>query len=421
MYCDIFRKIVFLSLLFVGVSFSFGDQDQDKKPVPAEDQLKVYQMIADQSGSNYERIKTWQGEYTFEERFVPNEGMAQSIADSIGAKLPSEYIFINKGTFTFYIDIRKDALFVDYRQTSVSIEDISGTPIRLSDDSREKMESQYLKHILSIVTPKEFISFDKTVMLGSYPHLGDRSDRIGRVAFRYPSVKSTKKTQSIIVDPRSFMICGGTFIWDHCHKIANKSRPLHIKTDTNESNLYLNELTGSPSTRYQIYNDFIGRNNTVFEYIVDSNVAFNITMYASGTGFVDKGYVEQEKRTCEYEEIDGVYVPSLFHYNLGGTKHKSLFKFSRRSKLLRAEINKPLPTDVFTIKQMELEDGDRFCDEIKNKMFEVVGGKIVPVNNKSFVMPSKMSIIRIVIITLACVLIFIGTFKKFYPRSRGSK
>ncbi|MDR2171009.1 MAG: hypothetical protein LBP59_12775 [Planctomycetaceae bacterium] len=407
---NIFEHVVFLFSLLVTSGFSFGALEEGKLTVPIEEPLKIFQMIGEQSRSNYEKIKTWQGEYAFEERFVFSSNMSQLIEKNIGAKLPSEFVMIQKGKFIFCIDIRKDALFVDYHPESVLLEDISGHPISLEKDAKNKLEKTSLKRIVSIVTPKEFYSFDKNSQIGSYPKIGDKEDRVGRVAFRYPSTDSHKI--GIKVDPRTFMVCGGEFFWIHCQRIADKSRPLRIKTDANDSNVYLNEIGSSKSIQYQIYYDFNGRENMVFEYIVDGNSAFNVIKYANGAGFIDKGYTIREKNIFEYKKVDDIYIPFVFEKNLGETSKNNLFELCNRYELLKTEINKPLPPDIFTIERLGLEDGDRYYDKVKNKLFEMIDGKIVPMRSGTSWQPNRISAVRIVLIVAGCLLMLIGIFRK---------
>ncbi|MDR2344950.1 MAG: hypothetical protein LBE18_02690, partial [Planctomycetaceae bacterium] len=379
-----------------------------------------FQIIGDLSKSNYEKIKTWQGEYTFVERFVFDGESAKMVANKIKVKLPSEFITIQKGKFTFCIDILTDSLFVDYLHESISLEDLSGNSIPLKKDAQNNLDDM-LMHVVSIVTPKEFYSFYKNHTLGSYPDLGDRIDRGGRVAFRYPSMDTATKIIAVLVDPRKFMICGDEFFWERCQEIASKIHPLHIKTDESDSNLYLNEIVDSKSVRYQIYNDFNGEDHTVFEYIVDGNSAFNVIKYANGAGFIDKGYTMHEKNICEYKKVDDVYIPSIVEKNLGETSKKGLFQSSNRYELVKAEINKPIPADFFTIKQLGLENGDRFYDEIENKLFDVVdNGKIIPMKPGTSIswQPKRISIIRIVLIVIGCLSVLIGIYRQIRRRKQ---
>jgi hypothetical protein len=393
----------------------------DSSYVPVKEPLSVFKMIAEQSRSNFERIKTWQGVYEFEEKYVPSDSMVQEIRKSIESPLPAEFVILNAGAFEFYIDMRKDCLFVDYIQTSVSIEGVSGEQIEISTDLAQELNDKFLSHFTSVITPKEFLSFDKTAMLGSYPDLGDVEDRTGRVAFRYASKKSPLKSISIFVDPRDFMKFGSAHFWEFCSNVANKKRRLFVKTESNESRVYLNESVLGGKVKYQVYIDYVGKDDSVFEYIVDGDVAFNVCMYANGPGFVNKGYNPREKVLCEYVEIDGVFVPSLVERHLGETSHEGLYKFMRRSKLLRCEINKPLPEGVFTQSALGLKDGDRLNDVVRNKLFEVVDGKVVQISTSLGNHRVKMTVFRYVLyvlIVLGVVFIFFGIWIRLQKRWR---
>ena len=396
-------------------------QESSSSYVPVKEPLSVFKLISEQSRSNFERIKTWQGAYEFEERYVPSDSMIQEIRKSVKSLLPTEFIMVNKGVFEFCIDMRKDSLFVDYIQTSVSIECVSGEQFEISADLTQELNDKYLRHCTSVVTSNEFLSFDKNVTLGSYPELGDWEDRIGRVAFRYASPKSPLKSMSIFVDPRDFMKFGSARFWEFCANVANKKRLLYVKSESNESRVYLNESAQSGEVKYQAYIDFVGKDDCVFEYIVDGDVAFNVRMYANGPGFVDKDYKPREKVLCEYVNIDGVFVPSLVERHLGETNHDGLYKFMRRSKLLRCDINKALPDGVFTQGALGLKDGDRLNDVVRNKLFETIDGKIVPINTPLGNQHVGISVFRYVLIVLGIVLIFTGLLMRLLKRLSSHK
>ncbi|MDR1477986.1 MAG: hypothetical protein LBJ00_03500 [Planctomycetaceae bacterium] len=395
-------------------------QPQGKDFTPVENPLDVFKMIGNQSKSNYEKIKTWQGEYEIEETNYSGK-IAEDFAKSIEAVLPPDFCIVQKGMFRFFIDIRKDCLFVDYKQDAVSINEVSGTPIVLNKKSQKLLKDNYLKHQITVINPKEVLTFEKKELLASFPELGDRDDRVGRVAFRRIRTPYAVKTIANFVDPRSFFTFGDNQFWDFCLKVSSKERPLYVKSETNESRVYLRRSANGNQNRYQIYLDFVGRSNLVFEYIVDGSASFNVTFYANGHGSVEKGYVPITKQHCEYSKISDIFLPSVFEYSVGETKYPNVLMLTRKLKLLNAVVNQPVPKELFNIESLGLDDGDRLKDEIKNQLFELVDKEIVPVNSvkkNSGNRQGVATVARLIFIVVGIVLIVIGTVLKVRNKMR---
>ncbi|MDR1477983.1 MAG: hypothetical protein LBJ00_03485 [Planctomycetaceae bacterium] len=403
---------LFFCLILVGTACG---QSQEGEFTPVENPLEVFRLIGNQSQSNYEKIKTWQGEYEIEEINYPTV-LAKDVAQDIEAMLPTNFLIVQKGKFKFFIDMRRDSLLVDYRNISVSITDISGVPIVINERSKKLLDSKYLNHRVSIVSPKEILTFEKNELLASFPQLGDREDRVGRVAYRYGYAEDRVVTMATtLVDPRTFFIFGGQCVWDFCQRVTSGKRPLYVKTETNESRIYLNQSANERSKRYQVYTDYIGKNNSVFEHVVEANASFNVTLYSNGLGDVKKGYTPRMRQRNEYKKFDDIFLPSTIDYSLGETKYPNIFRVTRKLKLLNAVVNQPIPKELFTIESLGLEDGDRLRDEIKDQLFEVVDKKIVPVNSVKKTGSNRqraITLARVMFIVVGIILIVIGTILK---------
>jgi hypothetical protein len=95
-----------------------------------------------------------------------------------------------------------------------------------------------------------------------------------------------------------------------------------------------------------------------------------------------------QKMTWDYDLVDGVYLPNKTTKQ-DFTGENANLKYKRECSFRDLKINHSIPPETFTYKNLGLQKGDKFIDEILNKEYTYEDGELIPANSGSSYIPKK--------------------------------
>jgi len=111
-----------------------------------------------------------------------------------------------------------------------------------------------------------------------------------------------------------------------------------------------------------------------YNLVCSSGAGFNVVSFSITD---EKGRVIENK-IWDYDLINGVYLPvqkieQNFDYLSGKLNKQSTITF------MEQKANNPINSDVFTYKNFDLKDGDKFIDKTLNKEFTYQKGNLIAI------------------------------------------
>lgn len=369
----IWRAMVTLFFLMFTYNVSFG---QSLKPVPESEYVEFLDRAAAIMKANYEKINTWQGEFSIEENnYYYGEQCRSFNIDANDPAARSDAICRSISELQeFATDVKNNKLYCSKSMPKYKFKAL--------DLDRDIVLNQLYSPTVSIVTSDEYLSFMPNLNYG-YGGKKINGKWAGRQAFRWPKERAKNEQWSDVRDPRKYFSEGHRMIWEDLealrNHIANPSPDIpegkapQISIMTEGTKTYI-------KTRFYRSEDCNGCNPNLefvnINMILDSSMEYNLIHREA----LNTNNEILQTLDITYESIDGICVPKTVHYV---TFRSSDLKKSFDSKITftKSILNVPIPAETFKYKNLGLKEGDVFKDEIQKKKYKYQNANLIFVSD----------------------------------------
>ena len=351
--------------------------------VAPADRLHVIEQLATQSKGNYEKIKTWQGAYSYvlreyqDEKFVAMLlANAYALANRPGPKDKSGPLIQEvDSVLTFAIDTGKSSIYRDTETNRMRF-------LKAGTDEEVKIPNVGPPDHRSIVTPESYLYFlPKERATSSF--LPDHPDaQSKRRVERFP-VREVQMREAGALDPRDFFrFDPGNSIWTGLELYARALRG-ELGAEQKkvlEERLKIEQADG-PGGRW--YREQMGFTNPA------GPMLWVTTMWSPQAGYnpVSKVMAHdkpdgklESKIEWQWKVIDGVYVPATIKESAYRRTDGGLSK-EQESRLKECVLNRPLGPHQFDERGLGLSDGDLVLNHLERVAYIIKGGESVKLAN----------------------------------------
>lgn len=364
--------IIFLSC-FYGQAGALNSQQEQYIPVDNKLIPEILTMISEHIRENYDKIRTWQGKIEIvADDFYKDEEAERIFKENVKSEgnepVPKMINEHTEGYKEFALDVAKNLRYESYASYS---------PIKYTDIETGRQ-----------LQPKGRISIGKAILTADH-HLDcvairNRND----VIVSREVVKQKRPEESIlrscgsklypVYDPRESFSVFGNPLWEVFPGIAatvNEEGSFEV----DGYSLKVEKYKSADVTKYRIVQPGKINNDYAFSTLVFSSEAgFNAVSFTFGD--VNNRIVAS--KTWDYQLVNGVYIPlqkieQEFDYLTGDLKKISTVSF------VDQQVNVSLNDEIFTTKNLGLQDGDKFIDKIADKEFEYQAGELIEISEKS--------------------------------------
>ena len=351
-------------LALVGV---VGAKASEFQPVDSNRIPEILTMISTRIKSNYGKIKTWQAETDFTIDRIYEGDRAERVFNTRTngtGKTPNTVIRLIEGKSKFAVDLEKDLLYkkVVRENPPYYMDFETGRDLGTKSTPSQKV---------SIVTPEYYIN------------RGPFTTREGFITDRKAVKKARPKGTTCtnlsppVSDPRECFVVGRP-IWETFPRLLQHME-LHGEVSIDGYTLKVEERKDGNDTEYriQIPGKVSSTDYLFMTMVFSSEKGFNIISLETT---MSDGKLLQ-KRTWDYDLLDGVYVPSrtteqIFERRNGELSYEERYTFKNQ------QVNKPIPEETFTYKNLGLKDGDKFIDKILGKEYIYQDRELIPIRGK---------------------------------------
>jgi len=371
--------VLFVFSFFGQTEAVSSEQGCQWTPVDQNSFPKILTMIGNRVRENYYKISTWQGRVKIVADVVDEGAIAEKMfrkrLRDDGQPIPNKIKEHQELTREFALDINKELLYeshyLDGRHEIIDVE--TGRKLQLKELVR-------LSPGKVILTPdyhldcmhnenRDGVIVSRTVIKQARPQ-GELTCRIHLLPVYDP-----RESLRVFGDP-----LGETFAkylaYIDKHGQSSTLAGYTMKVEVEECNVgdvkkYKIVLPGVSSGGPKVY-----ISSTL---VCSSEAGFNVVS-CSTTDSNDRVFGH---KTWDYGLINGVYLPLQttdvrFDYQTGNLDAQSTFTF------IGQKVNHPISDEVFTYKNLGLQNGDKFIDKILNKEYTYQDGELIPTSqNKS--------------------------------------
>ena len=359
----LYAVILLVSFGFISAESVANNTATEFSAVSPNDIPDILTMISEKTHSNYERIKTWQGEI---------DATVDAICEGLAAKriLQNKRSCAGKNAEVVREHRRSKIEFVaDCEQNFFYAKKYSQNPRQYIDveTGRILCVRSNPGYNISIGTPEYQINCRPD---------SKRGDSIAtRKAIKKAAERNCASCSSDVFDPREFFLAIGP-LWEtfpRMIKIINEhgeygidGYTLKVEKRTQEDVMeYRIQIPGKVSLGQYLF----------ITMVFSSEKGFNIisleTTRTDGKLF--------QKKTWDYEMINGVYLLSrTTTQNFTGEYAK--LSYDKERVFRNSRINQPIPEEAFTYKNLGLQNGDKFIDKILGKEYTYQDEELIPVN-----------------------------------------
>lgn len=359
-----------------GVSVFAHAEEKEPEPIAgdvidAEAMAETLGFLSKQVAANYQRLKTWSGEYAMERTFMhwlppdPNDKDANAFTMA--------EVQVTPAVVSVFLDIEHDRLRSDWKQSGPTerydVDPQAGTRVR-------KGEYVNLYEYRHIVTPEHWLSFSPTERLGQlkgWPNVDGVGQRGGRIANRKTSdAVDNEREFGNFIDPRDLFGARKTLFFDFCELYRSALDGERTPEDQLkvQKMFRIRRIGDGASTQYVCTVDY--RNSTggidfSTETVFAAAVGFNVTSWREIAADGKNKYI----RKFEYTTIDDIIVPSRMTYERFGNiaELAGMAVMALDVKLKSAVLNKELDDERFDMADLHIEYGDRLLDELAGQLF----------------------------------------------------
>jgi hypothetical protein len=332
--------------------------------VPAS--TEVLDMVADQTQGNYEKLRTWQGDYRVHMRqYLPNppggatkELLSKRQASDKLSQLWQEFDF----TLRFAIDMESDSIYRSKEtKTMLFVKDGSNETVTIPNvgpaDER------------SVVTAEHYLHFDPKAVSPGFTYVPNHPDtHWKRTAFRDAHQRSERQHSGDLPDPREvFGLTGGMKFWKEVRMLSQAIK-------AGKDFLVLHEGSGLGGTWYQLVESFMssqsGKPSGIYMTVIFSPTAgFNAVSVILAADKEGKRPIS--KRLWQWKMFNGVFVPEKIvelRYSAGN------LVYQREMNLQECAVNDPLKPNLFSYQGLGMKDGDLVMDNIDKVCYIIKDG-----------------------------------------------
>ena len=361
--CHANKIVVYVLLLSMLNGYSFAEEpsEETSKLLAYEEMPIRLNIIANEIRTNYEQIHTWSGAIDISLRMLHVGNMAKSTFKYTDGtqEIPNAILQKAKEKSKFSIDLKNNFIRIDnFREKNQYFNYVTG--VDLGSKSAHHIQS------ISVFRPDFFLK--------SKPDSYDIKEYkvIRRRAVKKPPSPQESRTglyQGNAYDPRRIFMPGSILPWDHFNSLIKKIDKFG-KIEFDGYSLKMEERIKGDITEYKLIQPSIislersDPNHYIIQTkIFSSQCDFNMTYceVTSGSGML------LQKFTCEYELIDGVYLPKRTVEKRCNSKGE--ISFEMHCTYIHNELNQEIPADTFEYVNLNLKEGDRFIDKISNKEY----------------------------------------------------
>jgi len=371
--------VLFVLSFFGRTEAVSSDQKCQWVPVDQNSFAEILTMIGDRVRENNHKIRTWQGRIKIvtddvDEGDIAEKMFKKRLRDD-GQPIPNKIKEHDEFTREFALDVNKELLYESYYPDGQNyiIDAETGRNLQL----RERLHKGSGKNIL---TPDFHI------------HCMDIKNRDGFIV-RRDVIKQARP------EPEGELTCGSHLVpvYDPRESLRVFGDPLgetfakylsYIDKHEQSSTLAgytmkveLEECNVGDAKKYKIVLPAVlsgGPKVYISSTLVCSSEAgFNVVSYLTTANY-DRVL---ENKTWRYGLVNGVYLPLQtthvrFDYQTGNLDTQSISTF------IVQKANNPISDEVFTYKNLVLQNGDKFIDKILNKEYTYQDEELIPVSNK---------------------------------------
>jgi hypothetical protein len=380
--------LIILFMFSILTSPSIADNNQQCQWVAVDQNsfAKILTMINSRVEENYGRIKTWQGKVNIvTESVIESEGRKRSYERILVDKpLPNEIIDHVELTKEFAVDANEgllyEGVYPDAQQYIIDAQ--TGENLQLN----ERVQ----------------IGSGKKILTPNYQlNCKENKNRDGIVVSR-KVIKQSRPTGELtcqghlspVFDPRetmrifgdikgeSFAPLGGAF----AKYLSFLDKEVGNSSIDGYPTIAVEECDVGNVKKYRISLLGLAKDSNgatvhfFYNLVCSSEIGFNVVSYSTTD---EKGRVLEHK-TWEYDLFDGVYLPKVV-IRRNFTRESGRLNYENKYTFKNQKVNKPIPSETFTYRNLDLENGDEFIDKMENKKYRYQDANLVPISepNKS--------------------------------------
>lgn len=337
-------------------------------PVDSNRIPEILTMISNRMQTNYNKIKTWQGEVEVITDKIYEGHRAEKVfktkTNALG-EIPKMVGDHREQAIEFALDVDKGFLFANYSPTK---------PLTYLDlnTGRDLGAKGIAGRRRAIVTPEYQIDCTGDTM------------RNGIITSR-KAVKQTRQEDSTcannmhpVYDPRKSFVPGRP-VWE-TFALMLQQIDERGQCGIDGYTLKVEEHIDANTTQYRILlpGKVSSTDYLFMTMIFFSEKGFNITSLETTKINGDLFH----KKTWDYEIVDGIYLPTKtteqnFRPDTGRLSYDKIITFKN------LQVNQPIPVETFTYNNLGLKNGDKFMDKIQDKEYIYQEGELIPANSGS--------------------------------------
>ena len=374
MICVLIISIVLI--LSIQIQAVSSNQECKWVSVDQNDIAEILTMIGDRVRENHNKLIAWQGKIKIVTDNIDRGAIAETtfreqLKDD-GQPIPNIIIEHQEFTREFALDANKELLYENY----------------YPDPDRQK-------HLIMDLDTGRELQLKENVRLGKGKfiltadlHIDcmENKSRDGGIGSR-TVIKQTRPQGKVscqnklppVFDPRETMRVFGNPLWKtFANYLAyiDKHGPSSIFQGYTME-VKVEECNVGDVKKYKIVLPAVSSGGPKvymsFTLVCSSDAGFNVVSY-SETADYDKIL---EHKTWNYGLINGVYIPvkqtkQRFDYLTGDLDDQSTLTF------IEQKVNEPIPAEVFTYKNLGLQNGDKFIDKTLGKEYTYQNGELIP-------------------------------------------
>ncbi|MGA2171873.1 MAG: hypothetical protein ABSG82_02510 [Sedimentisphaerales bacterium] len=351
----------------------YSANEQQWIQVPEANYADVLELIVLRAKANYDEISSWQGRINIMET-IHHYGMnaAEMVrVDKNVLKGDTQHICsIDKTVAEFAVDMREDKLYSSVKPA------VQFKAVDLDQYVPLAKGIKISSRIRTVLTPDSWMSYEPDFNYAPKFHQG----RPNKMVFINVPTEVKGGQNGEIRDPRIFFNSGGENkkLWDTLLQIKSNINERIKERVAGYPHIEISSLNTDKSIRYRILTTWRGGENYVMKYIrslleVDEAVGFNTTKVevSSPDG------VKLTSQQYTYEQIGEMYVPKTVKKEQ--RNNKGDITDTSEITIETTGINKPLPEDTFTIKNLGVEEDAIVTNNIKKAEFRYSKGNLVPI------------------------------------------
>ncbi len=359
---DLIMKIgLCVALIFTACGFAIA-QGEVFQAVETEKIPSILRSISKQTKENFEKIHTWQGELDCSRYYVLKGGIAKETFETstdANGPCPNEVAEITEAIIVFKCDLDKGLLYVKRSREA---------PSRYIDPATNKD-----------LGTKSLPSSSSEIITNEYQYSAQPN------AYRNEKVVQRRAAKTKIEEPLYkwgqpnylpiYIFNINSQVWD---RYPDYAKILEEKGKYEYSGLAMKaeQRTLSGDLQYRIYEPFEINASNIKGWLI------NTFSEKAGYNIIDSERITADgklmwQKSTEYQKVNGVYVPIRDTVDTYDHNRDFSLQIHEEGVFKNIFINDAIPEEIFTYKNLGLQDGDKFIDKIAGKEYKVKDANLV--------------------------------------------